>query len=153
MKSLIFLIIFFTIAGCTQIQTQNQSATAEQQLSDTPLLCFEENCFKYETALSVKEQRTGLMYRDSLEQDNGLLFPFSASGTPGFWMKNVKFPIDIVWLSEDFEIVDISNNLPPCSQEPCRVYRSSKEANYAFEINAGLSNEFGLVQGIKAVKK
>ena len=79
----------------------------------------------------------GLMFRPSLPAERGMLFLFDDVGFHGIWMKNCKFPIDIVWLDEAKRVVHLEEAVPPCREEPCRVYTPLRKASYVLELNAG----------------
>lgn len=100
---------------------------------------------KAEVADDEIEQLHGLMFRESLARDGGMFFVFNSEEQLGFWMKNMKFPIDIIFIDKDFRIVDIKENFRPCVSEPCEIYYS-KPAQYALEVNNGFVqvNEIGI---------
>jgi hypothetical protein len=79
----------------------------------------------------------GLMFRENLDENNGMLFIFNNSGKYNFWMKNTLIPLDIIWINKNIEIVDIKENVPPCKQEPCEIYSPKTEAWYVLEVNGG----------------
>lgn len=79
----------------------------------------------------------GLMFRPSLPEDHGLLFLFESADFHGIWMKNCRFPIDIVWLDEARKVVDVAAEVPPCKAEPCPVYQPMHRASYVVEMGAG----------------
>ncbi len=86
-------------------------------------------------SLEVAEDNSkGLMFRDSLE--GGMLFVFETKKSASFWMKNTKIPLDIIFLDEQFRIVDLKENFQPCTKDPCEVH-TSIPAKYAIEVNAG----------------
>ena len=89
------------------------------------------------------EQTRGLSDRPRLEADQGMLFIFPKSQIRSFWMKNMRFPIDIIWI-EDNKIINISKNLPPEGQQPQNHYSSDKPANYVLEVNAGFVEEHSI---------
>ena len=62
-------------------------------------LCFENNCFEVELALTLIEKGRGLMYREYLEENKGMLFVFDKEEKRSFWMKNTFIPLDIIWLN------------------------------------------------------
>jgi hypothetical protein len=86
---------------------------------------------------SNKERQTGLMFRDSLPNDEGLLFVFNGFQKHAMWMKNMRFPIDLIFLDEKKDIIKIYENLPPCETLDCPSYPSEKPAVYAIEMNSG----------------
>lgn len=112
-------------------------------------LCINENCFDVEVVDSKEELRTGLMFRENLDKDKGMLFIFSSPANYSFWMKNTLIPLDIIWIDENKNIVHINENTLPCKEEPCTTYLPDKEALYVLEINAGLSKEYNIKIGDK----
>jgi len=117
--------------------------------SGNSLACFKDKCFYVEIAKNNKERLRGLMYRQTLPKNKGMLFIFEEEDFYPFWMKNVSFPLDIIWLNTDKEAVFISKNTPPCKKEPCQVIEPGEKARYVLEINAGMSDKMGLSVGDK----
>lgn len=91
----------------------------------------------------------GLMGRDLLLENQGMLFIFPFEAPQSFWMKNVKFPIDIIFFSKDKQVVDIKENFEPCQSEPCQSYKSKKPAKYVLEVNNGFSKQWNIQIGDK----
>lgn len=95
--------------------------------------------YKLILAKTDEEKIKGLSERDSLAKDTGMLFIFKEKGKYGFWMKKVKFPIDIIYIS-DTKIVDIIESAPAPKDENTTslpVYYPSEDINYVLELNAG----------------
>lgn len=91
-----------------------------------------------EIADSLRERTSGLSGRDGISQNEGMLFIFNEPDYYSFWMKDMKFPIDIIWISEDKKIVDITKNILPESYPA--VFKPASSARYVLEVNAGFSN-------------
>ena len=89
-----------------------------------------------EIADSLDEWVKGLMDRDFLEEDRGMLFVFPDMDERSFWMKNTLIPLDIIFISDRYEIVDITT-MQPCEADPCPVYTAVQQAKYVLEVNAG----------------
>ncbi len=102
-----------------------------------------------ELALTDAEKQLGLMFRDTLAADAGMLFIFDADGTLPFWMKNTFIPLDFVWLSAAGEVVDVRADVPPCRDDPCPSYPSSKPARAVLEVNAGFAAAHGIRPGAR----
>jgi hypothetical protein len=94
----------------------------------------------------------GLGGRESLPDDRGMLFIFPEPGRHGFWMKDMLFPIDIIWISAEGRVVDIQAAQPePGVPDPrLRRYGPSGEAKYVLEVRAGLAAEKGVQVGDEA---
>ncbi len=101
---------------------------------------------KLELADSALKRAIGLMYRDGLATDNGMLFIFGRDGRPGIWMRNMRFPIDIAWLDKRFRIVDFVEKAKPCSIG-CKVYKPAASARYVLEFGAGTIRARGIRVG------
>lgn len=97
-------------------------------------------------------RQKGLMFRDRLEKGAGMLFVFTIEAPHRFWMKNCKFPIDILWLNQKKQIVYFAENVPPCKAEPCPDYGPTKQtALYVIETSAGFSRKEKLAVGMTVV--
>lgn len=87
---------------------------------------------------------TGLMYRDSMEDNQGMLFVFQDVIPRYFFMKNTKIPLDIIYLDESKKIVSFQKNAKPMDETSLP---SNLPAKYVLEINAGLSDAWSLAIG------
>ncbi len=94
-----------------------------------------------EVAISDEERQLGLMFREKLNPDQGMLFVFKDEDFQSFWMKNMKISLDILWLDKEKTIVHIERNVPPCKKPPCASYSSKIPAMYVLEIQAGLADK------------
>jgi len=83
------------------------------------------------------ERARGLMYRDELGSNEGMLFIFRETAPRSFWMLNTRIPLDIVYIGPDLEIVGWSLDTPPCRTRRCPGYPSGAAAKYVLEVNAG----------------
>lgn len=97
-----------------------------------------------ELAVTDEERARGLMFREQLGSDQGMLFVFKEEGFHSFWMKNTLIPLDILWLDKDKRIVHIEKDVPPCPDEPCPSYSPRVPALYVLEMKAGSVEERGL---------
>jgi len=110
-------------------------------------VCIGKDCFYVEIADTPEKRNQGLMYRENLDEDRGMLFIFEKEEIYSFWMKNTLIPLDIIWLNENKEVVFIVKNAQPCEEENCPSIKPDKEARYVLEINAGLVDKIGLKTG------
>jgi len=99
-----------------------------------------------EIADSQEERQLGLMNRESLGENNGMLFIFETEQALSFWMKNTLIPLDIIFINEEKEIVDIQTMIP-CESDTCPLYNSKEPALYALEVNSGFSESRGVKVG------
>jgi uncharacterized protein len=105
------------------------------------------------TRLSVEMAETeaargrGLMFRDALADDAGMLFVFDVPGRYAFWMKHVRVPLDIIWLDDASRVVWIVENASPCDADPCPIYEPPDEASMVVEVAGGLTRRHGVTVG------
>ena len=99
-----------------------------------------------EIADESMEKAVGLMNRTSLAPNAGMLFVWDSEAPRSFWMKNTLIPLDIIFIDENKEIVDITT-MQPCKNLFCDSYRSKAPAKYVLEVNAGFAEEHGVKVG------
>ncbi len=99
-----------------------------------------------ELANTPDEIEKGLMYRQKMDQNKGMLFIFPDMQPRGFWMKNTYIPLDIIYVDADKTIVSIQKNTIPLSRQDLP---SDGDAQYVIEVNAGFSDLHGLMPGDK----
>jgi uncharacterized membrane protein (UPF0127 family) len=112
-----------------------------------PLTLPSGKVLKVEVMVKDEDRAMGLMFRSSLPTDQGMLFLFEQSDFHGIWMKNCKFPIDILWLDDQKAIVHLEEAVPACKAEPCPVYTPLRKASYVVELNAGQARREKAVVG------
>ena len=112
-----------------------------------PLTLPSGTVLQVEVMVKDEDRAMGLMFRPSLPKDRGMLFIFERSDFHSIWMKNCKFPIDIVWLDEDKKVVHVAESVPPCKADPCPVYNPLRRAAYVVELNAGQARREKAVLG------
>ena len=100
--------------------------------------------FNVEVMRKSHERASGLMHRDHLDQDAGMLFDFKRQLIARMWMRNTLIPLDMLFIHEDGEIINIRRNTIPHSQE---ILSSNIEVRYVLEINGGLSEKLGIKPG------
>lgn len=99
-----------------------------------------------EVARTVEQQSMGLMYRPALDDNHGMLFPFSPARPVSFWMKNVLIDLDMVFLRNG-QVISVSSNVPPCQADPCPVYGPKDSIDQVIELRGGRAMELGIKPG------
>lgn len=115
-------------------------------------VCFQEHCFEVELAQTQQERTRGLMSRENLDPNQGMLFIFEEEAEHLFWMKDTLISLDIIWINHDKEVVFIKEKAQPCEKE-CEIIESKKKAKYVLEINGGEVGTAGIKIGDKIVLK
>lgn len=104
------------------------------------------NIIEVELADETEERSQGLMFRKSMARDNGMLFLFDEEGFYSFWMMNVNFNLDIIWINNNGSIVHIERDVHSCFIS-CPSYSSRDSARYVLELNSGVAKELDLQVG------
>lgn len=102
-----------------------------------------------EVADTNASRELGLSGRKKMGNDEGLIFIFDVPGRYGFWMKDMSFPLDIMWINQNGIVVNIERNVTPESYKEKKTYINQADASYVLEINAGQAEKFGLYLGSK----
>ena len=133
-KSHILLIVIFILVITGWVIVKNNSYPEQ--------ICIEKTCFNVEIADTDEEKIIGLGNRDFLVENSGMLFVFEEKGTYGFWMKDMRFPIDVIWINPEMKISGIVKDFQPCeSNEPCPVVYPDEDIAYVLEINSGMAKK------------
>lgn len=151
-------IIVFALLALT-LQSYSCKETSENQVSLTKEVLFTKEgtvqimqkesdsilaSLDVEFATTDYETQTGLMYRKGMQDNQSMLFIFKEEAIKSFYMKNTQFALDIIYLNKDLEIVSIAKNAKP--MDPTSL-RSTGPAQYVLEVNAGMSDQWGLEAG------
>jgi uncharacterized membrane protein (UPF0127 family) len=99
-----------------------------------------------EIANDVFKRTKGLMFRKSLPEKDGMLFVFDEENYHSFWMMNMSFPIDIIWINKEKKVVDIVKNAQPCKLI-CSSYTPKEKAMYVLEVNANFTEKYSIKIG------
>jgi|SRR5690554_350671 len=101
-----------------------------------------------EIADNEYETATGLMYRSSMEPEQGMLFIFDDVAMRSFYMKNTQFPLDIIFLDEENRIVSFQKDAQPFNENGLT---SKVPAKYVLEVNAGMADKWSLDLGDRII--
>ena len=156
--------LFLSSIGCgsTATPTPPPTATSSPTVVPTttatpsptpqvPQVSFGDVTFGVELATTAGERALGLSGRSSIDRNSGMLFIYKADVTPGFWMRGMLFPLDIIWIDGQGEVVGVSSDLAPAqegSQQP--LYYPQGPIRYVLEVNSGLAEELGIGLGSRA---
>lgn len=99
-----------------------------------------------ELASTGKHHAYGLMNRESLPHDRGMLFVFSTDEIRHFWMKNTLIPLDIIYINSK-GVVEAIVKAEPCLKDSCSSFSSQKPIRYVLELNQGESEQLGIKEG------
>jgi len=150
--------------GCSMSETRNslaESPTAVasgeflvpqqgQMLPIDATVVLGEETIELEVTQTPKQQAVGLMFRDSLPNNRGMLFSFDPARKVSFWMMNVKIPLDMLFVREG-KIEAILSNVPPCEETPCPTYGPDTLIDSVIELRGGRAEELGVKTGDRAI--
>ncbi len=97
-----------------------------------------------ELAVTDAERARGLMFREKLLPDQGMLFVFGEDGLHSFWMKNTLIALDLVWLDAARRVIHVEADVPPCRVDPCPTYGPKIPARYVLELKSGSAAALGI---------
>jgi uncharacterized membrane protein (UPF0127 family) len=130
-----YLLLLLTLVVCSSCIAQD------------PYVVLGGERFTVEIADTQEKQALGLMFRDTLPGDHGMLFIFPGEARRSFWMKNTRIPLDIFYFDQNLALVSVSENTPPCRSPQCPNYPSTGPAKYVLELNAGKAAALGVKAG------
>ena len=149
-RMLIFFGVLFIIFSVFIIN-EFRSTAMNDPLQDKNFVVINEKIIFVELAITPEDRQRGLMERDLLEKDNGMLFVFSEEDAYSFWMKNMKISLDIIWINADGNVVYFVEGAPPCVQSPCQTYSPNADALYVLEVNPGVIDMLGIEENTEVV--
>ena len=136
-----------TIVGALVVFALSECAIASPALPVTTVTidtCGGQRAFKAELASDPQSQQQGLMYRQQMSPNAGMLFDFHTSTMLSFWMKNTILPLDMLFIRDDGTISTIAANAVPLST--ARI-DSAEPVRAVLEINGGRAKELGIRAG------
>ncbi len=132
------VVIFFTILIISLLLGKDKNT----QIS------INDQTFEVSVAKSPSEKQIGLSETRVLGVNQGMLFVFDKPDFYSFWMRNMKFPIDIIYINGNKVISVIPNAPPPQeSNDNLQIYRPESESDKVLEINAGLAEKYNIKEG------
>ena len=129
----------------------SKASSAPRSFTDYKIATINGQDFELDVADTEAERNKGLSDRESLDEGSGMLFVFDTEETWVFWMKDVRIPLDAIWIDAAGRIVDIQNMRPQpfVPDFALHRYRPQAAALYNLEINGGLAERFGFQVGTK----
>ena len=130
-----FLLLALTTLICSSCVAQD------------PYVVLKGERFTVELADTQEKQALGLMFRERLADDHGMLFLFPGEARRSFWMKNTRIPLDIFYFDGNLELVSVAEHAQPCRTQRCPSYPREGPAQYVLELNAGKAAALGVRPG------
>lgn len=138
--------IFFILQGCKESTLENELRSSTEPNDQFYKLQLAEVLLKVEVAALANEREKGLMFRETMGLQEGMLFIFQTGTEQSFWMKNTRIPLDIGYFSSDGELLEIHKAKPhDLSGVPSR----SRDIKFVLELNAGAYKKLGITIGTR----
>lgn len=138
---IVYVLSFFSL----QIFDKAKEAISNYNEAANTKLIIGNHVITIEISDDDNERTKGLSGREGLDQDHGMLFVFDELDYHGIWMKDMNFPIDIIWFNENNQINYILENISPDTYP--RIFKPSEKAKYVLETQSGFVKENGLKIG------
>ena len=133
-------------SGCTQAKPLAPSPAGLEQVNLTIHSGAKTHAFVVEVARSPDQQEQGLMFRQSLGDSAGMIFPYDPPQVASFWMKNTLIPLDMIFIRPDHTIARVADNTVPLSLDPVSA---GEPVSAVLEIRGGRAAELGVRAGDK----
>lgn len=144
---IVFGILFVLLAAFALSQNYGQNISFFQK---TPKAIINNQTFDLFVAKTSKEKAIGLSEKKSLPENSAMIFVFEKPDYYSFWMKEMKLPIDIIFISKNHIVTVYHNVRPPQTpQESLPIYKPDEPADMVLEINSGLAQKYNLKKGIE----
>jgi len=147
MKVSLVLLLALACAQRNGAPSPATTTTAAPAASEARIILPDKSPIIVEVASDDATREQGLMYRDHLADDRGMIFLFTQAGEYPFWMKNTLIPLDMIWMDADHRIVHIAHDVPPCKADPCPNYPPNAKASSVLELAAGVAAKHHLANG------
>lgn len=163
-RAILYGLMALAIAGCASASAPSDGGSVRPSASTQATPSAQPNAGLARTSLRVGRatisvevadtdatRAQGLSDRTSLAQDAGMLFDMGAVTSPSFWMKGMRFPLDLVWIGEDKRVVGVTPNVRPqpgVADSGLTLYSPPSPIRYVLEVNAGAARRLGLETGV-----
>jgi uncharacterized membrane protein (UPF0127 family) len=149
-KILILFVILLIVVGGIYVVQGYLKGEKISIFKTTPTATIAGQIFRLTTAISDQERQIGLSKTKSLSSNQGMIFMFQNPGYYSFWMKNMQFPIDIIYIKTDTIVTIIKNaQAPKSNNEGLTIYTPTQPSDKVLEIQAGLSEKYNFKSGDK----
>jgi len=142
MKDFFFLVIGLAIILGSIFLFLKQNST---ELNETRLIKINDATITVEVVDTDETRRLGLSGRTELKEGTGMLFIFDRPAIYAFWMKDMRFPIDIIWIDENFVVVDIDKEVSPDTFP--QSFSPEQAVQYVLELPAGSADKYRIDLG------
>lgn len=158
-RKTIIATVFILVIVCGYIfysESENQAVMQKEQekaqSQPRPIIAISDFEIEVEIADAVEKQIQGLSDRPFMAENEGMLFVYEKPGKPSFWMKDMLFPLDFIYIKDD-RVVDLVENVQPEGPDPIKRIAPKTYTLYVLEVNAGVVQRHNIKIGDSAVLK
>ncbi|MDY7082476.1 MAG: DUF192 domain-containing protein [Halobacteria archaeon] len=165
--SVTLVVVLLVTAGCIAGNGTDKKATGTdgdncdtssievpEGANNTATATFVVDCELHTVTLEIadtpEERSKGLMFRDSLAENHGMLFVYQNEAHRSFWMKNTYIPLDMVFVDGNGRVINVEH-AAPYNESGLKSYESDAPAQYVIEVNRGYANRTGIEKGTKVI--
>jgi uncharacterized membrane protein (UPF0127 family) len=141
------LLLMLALACAQRTPAPSPATTTSAAASAQRIILPDNFVVSVEVAADEELRSQGLMYRDQLAENRGMIFLFTQAGEYPFWMKNTLIPLDMIWMDAQHRIVHIAHDVQPCKADPCPSYPPHTLASSVLELAAGVAAKHHLADG------
>ncbi|OGF27832.1 hypothetical protein A2331_07040 [Candidatus Falkowbacteria bacterium RIFOXYB2_FULL_34_18] len=145
MKNFLYILIVLII-GTFFFSEFRKSIAPTMSKIDTPYIVINDITIPVELAVDQEKQWQGLSKREFLKETDGMLFVFPRKQIRSFWMKDMNFPLDIIWISDN-KIIKIDKDLQPEGENPKNKYQTIQRVDKVLEVNSGFTDKYKIKAG------
>ena len=149
MRNRLALLIAVAVLACSRTAPAPTTTTGSAAPAAGPRIVFPDGTvISVEIAADDPTREQGLMFRDHLAADHGMIFLFPQNGVYPFWMKNTIIPLDMIWIDDQHRVNYVASDVPPCKADPCGNYGSTTvPSRYVLETAAGVAKKHNIAAG------
>lgn len=129
----VFIFSFLVLTGCQSVI----------QADDISTIKINGKSFEVEVADTPQKKSKGLSGKEELDKNKGMLFLYGKEQRPEFWMKDMSFSLDFIWIKGN-EVMDLDRNIEPEEVQPPQTITPSKEVDKVLEVNSGVIEEYDI---------
>jgi uncharacterized membrane protein (UPF0127 family) len=143
MRALVLVCLVISLIGC------GSRSSPMEDLRTRDVTLPGGHVIKAESAVDTRDMMRGLMFRNSLAEDHGMLFVHPVSGRYSYWMYQTYIPLDMLWMDENHKIVEMVESAPPCktAASKCAHFGGNETARFVLELNGGGIRKYGIKLG------
>ncbi len=136
-------LVLLILSGC------GSEANSVDDFNTTKVTLPDGSVIRAEVMRKDADMMRGMMFRDALPEDRGMLFIHGSPGKYQYYMYQVKIPLDIIWMDTRKNVVEIAENVPPCktNASQCPKYGGTKDAVVVLELGGGAAKKHGVQVG------